>query len=504
MIVVDGRTDVEKLRELLLEPEQTHLDFKATLDLTANKDKLEFVKDAVSMANRPPGGYIIVGAHEGGTLALPTGSIQDRALFDGARLGDLIRKYTEGEVHPIVQFHDIEGHEVVLIHFPHHRDGLPVPMSTVGQYRDLSKGRDIIVFREGDVLVREGAKNTPLRHAHWADLLAVRDRRIRAEAREDIDSLLQDMAKALKLPTGKPLVPLSVDLSDDAFQEVVISHLEAENDIRLRQFLRQAQALASNPDKRLDALDKMTSVACLGLYFERPALTEVAINSLYNAYAGLIQADAEAQLDAINRAYVIGSLAVRTKNWATVHDLVLQPYPPTDDGYVYSSWIRHGQVKASRAGLFPKNRGGMMISAARALAAEHGSMRPDIPDDAVSIREELAHNDNLLNSLCQFDFLYVAVVAAEGRHHAKGYPACSAFHQHRVDPILNLVGSDPAVRSALFPHSDEATIATAIAQTFMLASRQSFNSGGGWGGWPAPMEQYVQAHGGEVKYPEDW
>lgn len=70
MIVVDGRTDVEKLRELLLEPEQTHLDFKTTVDLTNTKDKLEFVKDAVSMANRPPGGYIIVGAHEGGALAL--------------------------------------------------------------------------------------------------------------------------------------------------------------------------------------------------------------------------------------------------------------------------------------------------------------------------------------------------------------------------------------------------------------------------------------------------
>lgn len=35
-VVVDGRTDVEKLRELLLEPEQTHLDFKANIDLTAN------------------------------------------------------------------------------------------------------------------------------------------------------------------------------------------------------------------------------------------------------------------------------------------------------------------------------------------------------------------------------------------------------------------------------------------------------------------------------------
>lgn len=504
MIVVDGRTDVEKLRELLVEPEQTHLDFKATLDLASPKDKLEFVKDAVSMANRPPGGYIIVGAHEGGALALPTGSIPDRALFDGARLGDLIRKYIEGEMHPIAQIHDIDRHEVVLIHFPHHRDGLPVPMKSVGQYRDQSGSKDIIVFREGDVLVREGAKNSPLRHAHWADLLSARDRRIRAEAREDVDSLLQDMAKVFRSSTGQPLVPLSIDLSDDAFQEVVISHLESVTDVRLRQFLGQAQALANTPDKRLDALDKITSVACLGLWFDRPILAELAVDALFHSYAGLKHTDAEAQLDVINRVYVIGSVAVRTKNWATLRNLVLRPYPPTPDAYVYSSWIRHGQVHASRAELFPKNRGGMMISAARALAAEYGSMHPDIPDDAISVGDELAHNDRLLNSLCQFDFLYVAMVAAEGKYHANGYPACSAFHQHRVDPVLDLVGADPVVRSALFPESEDVTIATALAQTFRVAARESLKFGGYWGGWPARLGDYVQAHAGDVAYPEDW
>ena len=51
-VAVDGRTDVEKLYELLLEPEQTHLDFKANIDLSDNKGRLNFVKDAVAMMNR--------------------------------------------------------------------------------------------------------------------------------------------------------------------------------------------------------------------------------------------------------------------------------------------------------------------------------------------------------------------------------------------------------------------------------------------------------------------
>lgn len=72
MIVVDGRTDREKLLELLQAPEQTHLEFKAELDLAAKQDELNFVKDAVSMTNRPPGGYIVLGVSDDGTLALPT------------------------------------------------------------------------------------------------------------------------------------------------------------------------------------------------------------------------------------------------------------------------------------------------------------------------------------------------------------------------------------------------------------------------------------------------
>jgi hypothetical protein len=49
VIVPDGRTDPEKLRELLGNPEETHLDLKATVDLTENADKLKFVKDAVTI-----------------------------------------------------------------------------------------------------------------------------------------------------------------------------------------------------------------------------------------------------------------------------------------------------------------------------------------------------------------------------------------------------------------------------------------------------------------------
>lgn len=153
MIVPDGRTDAEKLRQLLAATEETHLDFKATVDFTKTKDCVEFVKDAVTMANRPPGGYIVIGVDNSGNPCIPAGTLPNRSQFDGANLNQQARKFIEGQIHIVSQPHEINGHDFVLVWIPHHRNGLPVPMKATGQYRD-DNGRDQVVFREGDVLVR--------------------------------------------------------------------------------------------------------------------------------------------------------------------------------------------------------------------------------------------------------------------------------------------------------------------------------------------------------------
>jgi hypothetical protein len=105
VIIPDGRTDYEKLRELLGNPEETHLDLKASVDLGEAIDRLKFVKDVVKMSNRPPDGYILIGVDDAGAPGMPIGSILDRSRFDGARLGGLVRGYIEGEIHLRVQIH---------------------------------------------------------------------------------------------------------------------------------------------------------------------------------------------------------------------------------------------------------------------------------------------------------------------------------------------------------------------------------------------------------------
>jgi hypothetical protein len=119
---------------------------------------------------------------------------------------------------------------------------------------------------------------------------------------------------------------------------------------------------------------------------------------------------------AVIRIYALGSLAVRLEAWETITSLSLTPVPSEAYGtqYMFSSWIRHAQVDASRAGL-TQGRNGFIISAARDLIFARPAMRPDIEDTDLSDEPEVAADDLLLNSLCEFDLAYCVIVFAKGQ-----------------------------------------------------------------------------------------
>ena len=148
-IVVDGRTDAEKLHELLGQAEQQALEYKAALDLTDHETKLNFVKDAVAMGNMG-GGYILVGVSDDGHAVAASGSI-DQSRFDPARLNDIFRKYTRPMLTLVSQLHTIGGNEVMLIFVPP-TPGPPLPMIADGDYDVPTKGKRY-KFRKGDECV---------------------------------------------------------------------------------------------------------------------------------------------------------------------------------------------------------------------------------------------------------------------------------------------------------------------------------------------------------------
>lgn len=500
VIVLDGRNDREKLNELLADGEQTHLDYKETLDLAQGKDKLHIVKDLVSLSNRPGGGYLVIGADDTGTPVVPIGTL-DRQKFDGANLGQLVRGYIDGQIHLNSQVYELDGNEVIVIQVGGHSDGLPVPLSKIGQYHDAIRGKDVVVFREGEVVLREGPANVTLAHRHWQELLAEHDRQIKASAMEDSQALIAEVVKQFgQGGSGPTTPPLALGMSAESYADAVLLTFESGSTIRTKRFLEQARqsatSPATDPETVSEALDRIAELACLAILYEREQEAQAAINKLYDIYLQRHQGGTTATslTDILARVYAIGSLAVRLRRWAVVNHIVQKPVRShSNSSYVFASWLRHGQVEGSRQGVFPER--GLLISMARNLMSTHPGLRPDVPDEAVTAAEDLDHDDNLLNSLCQFDLAYCLITSAEGDGQARGYPTCAAFHQTRADPLFEIIASEPMVRSELFPESSNAQVAAAMVQVAAMASKESWNFGSFWSGLPSAAENFVARYG---------
>lgn len=367
MIVVDGRTDREKLVELMRQGEQTELEFKSTLDLKDKQkpDRLNFVKDVVALSNLPRGGYMLIGVKDDG-MPVGMGDV-NRDDWDGAYLQDIARPYVEGQIRIMSQIHALDQGAVVLLYIAAHGDGFPVPFSKQGEYTPKGGKRQRKVFDVGQLLVREGAQNVPLRHAHWPTLLKRHDEMIRRQATEHLDSFLFELTAVLRSSREnkeEALMPLSIGLSDSAFEDAVNSHLERGRDQDVSLFVR---TVSNGAEEDADAiLDKLTMVAVLALYREKREVACRAIDALFDVYeqAGECAGECNAKilLEIVNRLYVIGSAAVRLKAWGILLCLViefprnnLKPAKPV-------VWIRDGQVRAIRAGLLSSEKQGALCS----------------------------------------------------------------------------------------------------------------------------------------------
>lgn len=514
VIVVDGRTDREKLVELLgVGAEQTALDFKATLDLRekVSKQSLDFVKDAISMGNLPRGGYIVIGVDDRGSPAHDQEPlVVDQ--FDSANLRAKIGRYVDAPVEVTSQVHELHGRAVVLVYVAPNPDGLPVPTKQVGQY-DKGDRTMVTVFNEGEVFVREGTSNVVLRFQHWPQLLGRYREHIQEEARRDIDDLVRRVAEGLRVNPG--VVQLDPGMDDDTLTEALLSALEAGGPApRVRQFLHGRAQAASAPDEdspetRLRALDQISLVACQAALYQADDVFGQAIDALWRVYnsqrtAGGNEVPARASrfLDIAVRVLAIGALCVRQEAWHLLRTLASRPLD--DYGYVWGSWLRHAVTMASRAGVFRRSdqpEGGQAISMSRALALITPGLRPDYPADAaLPPLGELAENDWLLNSLCQFDLWWCLLSVADMPEGASPsgafFPSCAALNQWRAQPTLDHIAGDEEVRRRAFGAAGDADIADAIQLVVEMAVTQSHNYGGWWSGLNANPRvlDFVETH----------
>lgn len=470
LIEVDGRTDGEKLRELLsFGCECTELDFKEVINFSSKKEKLEFVKDIVSMANHYPGGYLVIGACDDGTPSGRAGE-NDWDKFDPAILNDQVNGYIDVPIRLYSQHHNLGGHEFQVVCVLSPKDGLPIPFNRPGRY-DAGNRKQGTVFDKGMFLRRENAQNLPIAYSQWGEILEVHDRAVRNEERSSIDSLIKRITSALseggRLPILTPGMP--VDAVCDALAEC----FERGGTERIKRYVGQLKSLARDD---LSAVSSLTVVACHAAMYSNEDVFLAVAQAFYDLAQStqlFLQTSLELQLELAVNAYIAGSAAVRSMLWEVIAPLVNRPV--NRDGYVYASWLRECQVNNSRAKTIDNKSSDNLIAKALERMRVSRALRPDI----VGVWEgndESPAREVLLSSLCSFDFLYCVVVYAEGKGYGDAYPGCVLYKHQRVQQVVNaLVSTDDGMRRRLLREADDKQLAVGLRGLTELMHNEAMN-----------------------------
>lgn len=172
--------------------ETTSVDYKASFDLTSDREWIEIVKDVVAIANSG-GGMIVIGLSDDGALSdFDCGALDG---LDPAQMTDRIYKYT-GDQFAGFTFHRTTHNTKVLFIITINGAANPIVFSKPGTYHDPSKKtQQSTVFGIGTTYFRHGAKSEP---ANSADLRAFIEVRIEQMRK----AWFEGIVKVVEAPPG--------------------------------------------------------------------------------------------------------------------------------------------------------------------------------------------------------------------------------------------------------------------------------------------------------------
>jgi len=502
---VDGSVSAEKLTELLaVGTEYAELDFKRELNLAKGQDKhrVDFASDVAALSSLPQGGYIVVGADDYGQLVGAEFAQPSPAQYDEATLRQIVAGYVEGPVRLAVGLHAVDDRKVAVVYVGPTDDALPPVMRREGSYT-LPGGDTKIAFRAGDVYVREGTSSIRMQHKNWPLLLANFRSRVRAEAAHDTQDVVGRLAEMLRGGIDTPVV-VDIAMGPADFERAVASALSADDLAAVRRALHQtgpARRRWTDPghnDEIETALDRMVAAAAVAVQHANRECFNFAVGLMFELYTAALSSSAETTArpghqhqaawlwrSVAARVLALLAMIVRFRAWAFVPDLVLKQIGPGGDDYTYHSWMRHAVTEASRQNLLLQEDGapanGALLSFAREAVRRVPALRFDLAAEEVDRQTLLppeGEPDDLLDSLCQADFLWCLVVVT--KCHASRwdighefYPSCSAYFAGRTQPLVNeIVGSD-AIRLALFGSGSDFDLGPAIAEVDATAGQQA-------------------------------
>lgn len=504
-VVVEPVVNREKLRELLaLETEYPTLDFKSGCDLGEKREQVELAKDVGALSVR--GGFLVIGVDGQGR---PTGklTVEQAKLFDEARLRPKLLKWLPDTLEIYSQAHDVDGHQVVLVHVAPNPAGCAF-FRADGQYDQPGKASKV-VFRKGEVFYRDGTQSVRLNHQGLEQVIRQRVERERdrweAERAESYRRLADELragAAGQHVAQG-PAVEFNLALQPEVLAEAAIELLRANDDIPLRRLLSRAvpdlRVLFRSGDEEgvTGLLDRLTCLAATFLELGRSEWFEQVIDTLVQIYgvgfeneAPIVNApprhSAVLWLAITERAMALGAFAVRRSDWRAVRDLVARRHPDMHEMYI--TWLRHAMTMASRAELLTTRDGNhevldSLLSRARNVVRRLEWLRPDVePED-----------ENILTSLTQFDFLAALVAMADSDNKSSTFPNFARFYAQRTQPAAQRLLREPEMRKILYP-GDDHQLADALHTIDREAQRAGFRYDG-WEGYTRDVNAFIREQG---------
>ena len=471
---------LEQLQYLLgLGTETQALDFKRDCNVDDRRAIVELAKDVGAM--QIEGCYIVVGAESDGTPVPPGVADKDRQKFDEANLRPKLARYVPQPFELRTAIHTIGDCTFAIIRVPPRPDGFCV-FAADGIYKE--DGKDVFVFRKGDVFARHGTTNE-----RWnqADIDRIRQRMVSSlkeswwAEREEDQHRREAITRGAAQVVTAPLANYTWHVDVETFEAATLELFRANDDIPLRRLLNEAAADASaladsgDIDELTTIVGRVVSIAALAITYKRPEWFNEALDTLARIYhtgfdaRGFDRAEGtspDVWLVVLEHLLALGALATRKRDWAAVRALAATP--PGGASEFYASWLRHALTMAARSSRLDDAKALVTRSAERVAALP--SLRPDIS----------ASDDRVITSICQFDFLAVLTIIAE-THDLSGagwYPNFARFNTTRSEPAADQLIADEAMRAILFPLSD-AELAGALREV----DRRSRSEGARFAGW---------------------
>ncbi|MFN8524659.1 MAG: hypothetical protein U0821_16300 [Chloroflexota bacterium] len=178
-------------------------------------------------------------------------------------------------------------------------------------------------------------------------------------------------------------------------------------------------------------------------------------------------------VEIMRHAYVLGAVAIERKRFADASALIEHPIE-WDRNWADLLWARHALTMAANSHRFEWK--GLVTLAAEEFDREPWFLRPFGVD-----------RDTAIDRLCQFDLLQCIHVMHRTSDPHGPYPSFAHYYNHRVEPIVAKLVTNPSIREAAIPEMSDSRLAWIIVELDRIAAGEAVLTAG-WehGQWQDP------------------